>query len=60
MSYKTKKENSEFLKRWKQKHREAGLCTYCKKKATPGKTLCPDHRRYFRDYHKEHKVMKNV
>jgi hypothetical protein len=50
--YKTRKENREYLRRWKARHRKEGKCTYCRKKVVPGLTLCPYHRRYYRDLQK--------
>ncbi len=30
-------------KRYRDTHKDLGLCTLCNKKATKGKTMCQDH-----------------
>jgi len=35
---------AEGLRLWRQKQRDAGLCSHCRERAVPGRSLCEKHR----------------
>jgi len=45
-------------KKNQQKHKDAGLCVHCSKKAEPNKTCCSKHLKYQRESQRKH--IKNL
>lgn len=53
---KNQEDTTNYVRQWKQIHREAGLCIYCRQEAIAGSVVCEYHRDYFREYKKRKKV----
>ena len=51
MPYKDKKKAREYMRQWRQNHKDLGLCWSCNKSVIEGLTECPTH-------HQQHLIRK--
>jgi len=42
--------HTDYVTRWKKKHKQKGLCRYCNQDIVAGKTMCQYHLDYFKFY----------